>query len=447
MLNSVGWEQAVIGTALHDPQSMELAEDLLPADFTDERQDIWAEMLALHQLRALDQRALIETLRQRDMLGTTVSEEYLTQLLEHRGDAMEEYSRRVLGASNKRQLIQISGMIIADAQDNNIEDEEAFDNAEQRLLRLRRNRTQDMGVPLGAIIGTFQTRQEKFLSGEWEPPWVPEVDVLKWVIQFIDEDDFFVLGGRPGEGKSSLMRYMFIQSALSGTPTLIINLENGELEYAKFALSLVAQVDSMKLKDPRLLNEDEKRRLVEASRTLANAPLYVKTIGSPTAAETDRIIRHHLNHYNVERVGVDYIQLIENPGARNEVANVTTTSKSLRAAALNYKVPIMANSQLSREIEHRGENANPKLSDLRESGSLEQDATIVCIPRFTWGTPTEGQLRMFADNIKEDGELFESPKAVPLTLHVLKNRNGSIGTSRPVLWRKHMNDFNNIEEV
>jgi replicative DNA helicase len=426
---------------------MELAEDLIPADFTEQRQDIWAEMLALHQLRALDQRALIESLRQRGILDTIVQEEYLTELLTHRGDAMEEYSRRVLSASNKRQLVQISGMIIADAQDNNIEDDEAFDNAERRLLRLRRNRTQDMGVPLGAIIGSFQTRQEKFLSGEWTPPWIPEVDVLKWVIQFIDEDDFFVLGGRPGEGKSSLMRYMFIQSALNGTPTLIINLENGELEYAKFALSMVAQVDSMKLKDPSLLSGEEKERLVQASRDLANAPLYVKTIGSPSAIETDRIIRHHINHYNVERVGVDYIQLMENPGSRNEVSNVTTSSKSLRAAALNYKVPVMANSQLSREIEHRGENAHPKLADLRESGSLEQDATIVCIPRFTWGTPTDAQLRMFTDNINDDGELFESPKAVPLTLHVLKNRNGSIGTSRPVLWRKHMNDFNNIEEV
>lgn len=443
MLNSVGWERAVIGTALHDPQSMELADDLLPADFTDERMDIWAEMLALHRLGALDQRALIESMRQRELLGADV-EERLTELLEYRGEAMEEYSRRVLSASNKRQLIQISGMIIADAQDNNIPDDEAFDNAERRLLTLRRNRSQEMGVPLGSIIGAFQTRQEKFLSGEWEPPWVPEVDVLKWVIQFIDEDDFIVLGGRPGEGKSSLMRYMFVMSALAGTPTLIINLENGELEYAKFAIALRAQVDSNKLKDPRLLSEEEMERVRVAMRELANAPLYIKTVGAPSALETDRIIRHHINRYDIERVGIDYIQLMDNDKSK-KVEDVSKSSGILRAAALNYKVPVMANSQLSRGIVHRGEDAIPNLADLRESGSLEQDATIVIIPRLAWSTPTAAQLRIFPDNINENGELYEGAKAVPLALHILKNRNGSIGVSRPVLWRKHMNDFNNID--
>ena len=443
MLNSVGWERAVIGTALHDPQSMELADDLLPADFTDERMDIWAEMLALHRLGALDQRALIESMRQRELLGADV-EERLTELLEYRGEAMEEYSRRVLSASNKRQLIQISGMIIADAQDNNIPDDEAFDNAERRLLTLRRNRSQEMGVPLGSIIGAFQTRQEKFLSGEWEPPWVPEVDVLKWVIQFIDEDDFIVLGGRPGEGKSSLMRYMFVMSALAGTPTLIINLENGELEYAKFAIALRAQVDSNKLKDPRLLSEEEMERVRVAMRELANAPLYIKTVGAPSALETDRIIRHHINRYDIERVGIDYIQLMDNDKSK-KVEDVSKSSGILRAAALNYKVPVMANSQLSRGIVHRGEDAIPNLADLRESGSLEQDATIVIIPRLVWSTPTAAQLRIFPDNINENGELYEGAKAVPLALHILKNRNGSIGVSRPVLWRKHMNDFNNID--
>lgn len=442
MYNSVGWEKAVIGTALSDPQTMELAEDLLPSDFTDQNQDIWSEVLSLHQNRALDMRAVIEALRQRG----TLNEDYLRECVTYRGDAMAEYASRVLSASNKRQLVQISGMIIADAQDNNVDDQEAFDNAERRLLRLRRHRTNDMGVPLGALIGRLEERHDKFLSGEWVPPWVPEIDVLKWVIQFIDEDDFFVLGGRPGEGKSSLMRYMFVMGALMGTPTLIINLENGELEYAKFALSLRAQVDSEKLKNPRLLSPEEKERLVIASRELANTPLYVKTVGAPSASEVDRIIRHHITHYGIKRVGVDYIQLMSNPGARNNVENISISSGSLRAAALNYKIPVMANSQLNRDIARRGDDAEPRLDDLRESGSLEQDATIVGIPRFTWSRPTPAQLRLFPDNVRADGNLHDTIKATPLKLFMLKNRNGSTGVTRSVLWRKHLNDFNNIEQ-
>lgn len=445
-MSSVGWEKAVIATALNDPQTMDEAGDLLPADFTDERQDIWSEMMALHSNGALEPRALMEALRDRGVIGEGfLSEEYIRDLMSHSGSAMEEYSSRVLSASNKRQLMQVAGMIIADAQDEGIEDQEAFDNAERKLMSLRRNRSSELGVPLGSILNVFNDRLDGLRSGRIVPAWIPEIEPLRWVIQYIDEEDFIVLGGRPGEGKSSIMRYMFIQGAMHGEPALLFNLENGELEYAKFAIAYHAQIDSEKLKSPDRLTDEELQRVRYSSRDLANAPLYVKTIGSPSVYEVERISRQHIVKYGVTRVGVDYIQLMRN-GKENKVADVSESSNILRAIAINYKIPVMAISQLSRKIEHRGEGSTPVLADLRESGSLEQDATMVWVPRAVWPTPTGTQLRRFQDNINENGDLHEGIKAMPIKIHVLKNRNGAIGVTRPFLWRRHVNDFNIITE-
>lgn len=445
-MSNVGWEKAVIATALNDPQTMDEAGDLLPADFTDERQDIWSEMMALHSNGALEPRALMEALKDRGVIGEGfLSETYIRDLMSHSGSAMEEYAHRVLSASNKRQLMQVAGMIIADAQDENIEDQEAFDNAERKLMALRRNRSSELGVPLGSILNVFNDRVDGLRSGRIVPAWVPEIEPLRWVIQYIDEEDFIVLGGRPGEGKSSIMRYMFIEGAMRGEPMLLFNLENGELEYAKFAISYHAQIDSERLKSPEHLTEEELDRVRSSSHALANAPLYVKTLGSPSVHEVERMSRHHIVKYGVKRIGVDYIQLIRN-GKENKVADVSESSNVLRAIALNFKTPVLAISQLSRKIEHRGEGSAPVLADLRESGSLEQDATMVWVPRAVWPTPTGTQLRRFADNVNSEGQLYEGVKAAPIRIHVLKNRNGSIGVTRPVLWRRHVNDFNIIAD-
>jgi replicative DNA helicase len=231
---------------------------------------------------------------------------------------------------------------------------------------------------------------------------------------------------------------------MARVPVLLFNLENGELEYAKFAISLYTGIDSAKLKQPSLLFEEELERVREAVRELARSPLYIKTMGAPTVQEIDRISRQHISRHGVKRIGVDYIQLIRN-GIEKREQDVSMSSGRLRAMALNYKLPVMTAAQLNREIERRGQNSTPTLADLRESGSLEQDATMVWINRLLWPVPTGDQLRMFPDNV-DNGELREIPRAVPIKIHVLKNRNGPVGETMPILWRKHVNDFNTITE-
>jgi replicative DNA helicase len=148
----------------------------------------------------------------------------------------------------------------------------------------------------------------------------------------------------------------------------------------------------------------------------------------------------------IKRIAVDYIQLINN-GNENRVQDVSQTSGGLRGIALRYHVPILAASQMSREISKRGEDAEPQLTDLRDSGSIEQDATMVLFPINIWRSPTDRDIARYPENVGIDGTLRTQIKAIPIRLKVEKNRNGSTGKSEPVLWIKSTNEFRTLTEV
>lgn len=450
----LGWEKAAIGTGLFEPSAMEEAVDLLPADFTGCHQVIWAEMLALRQREGLDVRAVTESLRSRGELDNVASlgdeglsgEDYLNHLLAFRGSAMAEYADQILNQSLKRELLKVAALIRSDAQDEHVDAQEVMEDAERRLLSLRRNRMTETGTRLGDLISVFNRRVEGFRNGTLKPAWVPKLRPIANIVQYVDKDDFLIIAARPGEGKSSIMRYEFVHAALAGMPALLFNCENGELEYAKFAISMLAGIDSDKLKDPRRLTEEELALIRAKAAELASIPLYVKTIGAPSARQIERIARAHISQHNIRLLGVDYIQLLQN-GIESKVLDVSQSSGVLRSIALNYGVPVIANSQMSRSIVHRGQDAEPQLSDLRESGALEQDATMVWFPRSMWPDPTDAQLHTFPENRDVTGRLYPTIKALPIKVYLKKNRNGGTGVTEPMKWIRSTNNFQTLTEV
>lgn len=446
---TVGWEMAVLGTALFDPQTMEVAEELLPSDFSGSHQVIWSEMLALYRRDALEERTLIEALRSAGQLESvhafdaeTSGEAYINQLLTYRGQNIQEYVDRVTDTAMRRSLREVAGLIASEAEDMRVPAIEVTDNAERRLMGIRRNRLNDEATPLADIASVFLQRVEGFRNGTVQPAWVPYNPELRRVLRYLDEEDYMIVAGRPGEGKSSLMRSEFGQSALGNIPCLIFNLENSEIEYAKFMVSMITGINSERLKDPRSLTEEQMEQVRNVTQMLARLPLYVKTMGAPSALEIERIARQHVSKKGVKLIGVDYVQLIRNGKERKE-ADVSESSNILRAIPLRYHVPVIANAQMSRNIVHRGEDAEPELSDLRDSGSLEQDATIVAFPRPLWISPTDAQLRMFPENRDERGRL--EVNAIPIKIFIKKNRNGATGVTQPILWIKANNNFRALE--
>jgi replicative DNA helicase len=437
----MSWETTLIGTALSNPQSMEEAQDLLPSDFTGPNQAIWAEMLALSNLGQFDLRAVCEALRPSWSHETPI-EEYLAQVFHDRGTAMEVYAGKVLNDSIKRAVRRAATLIAIQAEEENADANEILDFAEKQVMQLRRTRINE-GVTIGDIIAVLMPRIEGMRDGTVQPAWTPALHAVQDVMNFMEASDFMVIGGRPGEGKSSYIRLEAWEMAMKGKPVAIMNMENDPIEYARYCISLDTGLDGRKLKDPRLLSSHELEIVKGSARRLKELPIHIVTLGGPSMAEVGRIARRLVQQHKIELLGIDYIQLMRN-GFERRVDDIAITTAGLRAFALNTGVPVMAASQLNRAIETRNNGEDrPVLADLRESGSIEQDATIVTFIRPVWRNPTNDQLARFPENIAH-GQVLDRPKAIPVRFHFAKNRNGDTGVSDAVKWIKPNGRFMTI---
>ena len=451
MNNAIGWERALIGSVLYTPDLMDQASMVLPSDFTGCHQNLWAKMLSMASREVLDLRGLIEELRAKKELNAlasfetdAVGEAYLNELLTYRGSDVRHYADQVLAQSGKRQLATIAALIRAEADDRHLSYDEALSKAEERIFSLRHSKSNAEGVPISTLLNLFEQRSQNMRAGKVEV-WEPDLVALRRVVGFIDDDDFVVVAARPGMGKSSLLRWELARSAMDGYPSDIYNLENGPLEYAKWLIAMTTRIDSDLLRDARKLSDEQIRQVLEASKQLACLPLFIITLGSPKVSEIISIASSRITREGIRRMAVDYLQLVYN-GNENRVQDVSQTANGLRGIALRYHVPLIAASQLSREIAKRGEDAEPQLTDLRESGSIEQSATMVIFPVSVWRNPTERDMMKFPENV-DNGRLRTQIKAVPLRMKVAKNRNGGTGKSEPVLWVKSTNEFRTLVEV
>jgi replicative DNA helicase len=451
---TLGWEKAVIGTVLVDPEAMEVASDLEPVDFSRSHKMIWHAVLGLHHRNSLELRALIEELRANDDLNFVGSdignpeitgENYIADLTTYQGTQIEEYCKQVIDSSTRRQLREMSALTAADALTSNDPIEDLLDEAERRLMALRRTRNVS-GVSLGTILQALMPNIDGVRAGEIEPAWVPDLLAVKDIVQFVDQSDFVIVAGRPGDGKSSYMRYEAYHTVMKGAPILTFNLENTEVEYGRWAIALHTGIDGKKIRSPKLLSNRELERVKIAAEELAALPWEIVTLGSPSVADMERIARAKMRMLNPVMIQVDYLQLVNN-GIQKKVNDVSLTSQTLRAWAManRFNIPVMAASQLSRGIEGRGPLAEPQLSDLRDSGSIEQDGTIIIFPRGLWTNPTPTELRRFNDNVDHDDNLYPVWRAVPVRFYVKKNRNGPVGISDVVKWSKYTGNYQTLE--
>ena len=337
-----------------------------------------------------------------------------------------------------------AALIAITAEEENATADEVLDYAERQIMQLRRTRMNE-GVSIGDILSLFITRLDGMLAGTVQPAWTPSVTAVKNVVDFLEGTDFFVVGGRPGEGKSSYLRVEHHDLSIrNNVPSAIINMENDPIEYARYMIALDTGLDSRKLKNPALLTRQELEMVKAAAQRLATKPLKIVTMGGPSVADITRVARKLVQEMGIKLLGVDYLQLVKN-GIEHKVDDVAVTTAGLRAFALNTGIPVLAASQLNRSIEVRnGGSDDPLLSDLRNSGSIEQDATIVAFLRGHWRNPTDQQLRAFPENVVQGRVLGDRPKAIPVRFHFAKNRNGERGVSDVVKWNKGNGKFQTL---
>ncbi len=290
----------------------------------------------------------------------------------------DRYARIVRETSLLRGLIGAASEIaeIAYSQPDNIE--QALDQAESRIFDVAQNQVTDSMVKLHDLMPETMTHLEEIMergnSITGTPTGFSDLDEL---LSGLQPGTLNIIGARPAMGKSALAIGMAVNVAtITNKPVLFFSLEMGRAELSQRILSSEARVDSAKLRNGRL-NDEDWRRIGRAIGRLS-VPLYIDDNSALTVMEIRAKARRVVaKHGDIGMIVIDYLQLMGgNTSAENRQLEVSEISRNLKILARDFKIPVVALSQLSRGLEQR-QDKRPTLSDLRESGALEQDADVV----------------------------------------------------------------------
>lgn len=375
-------EEAVLGSLLMDTEAVgRVAPFLRPDDFYRERNGtIYSAMLAVY-----DRREPVDFLTVTDELKRTGRYEevgglgYLSHLVGIVPTAVhvEHYARIVERTAVKRRLISAAGKIAAIAYDDSLELDATLEKAEQVLFGVSQRRVTRDFEPLGTILGDYLEEMELRAAderGRGVPTGFIELEKLTGGLQ---RSDLIILAARPSMGKSSWALNIVQNAALRSHATCaIFSLEMSKQQLAHRLLCSESGVDATKLR-LGMINDAERRKLHRAFELLSEAPIYIDDTPSISITELRSKARRLHAEVGIDLVVVDYLQLVTSGrSSDNRVQEISEISRSLKALARELNAPVIALSQLSRAVESRTPHI-PMLSDLRESGSLEQDADLV----------------------------------------------------------------------
>jgi replicative DNA helicase len=375
-------ERALLGALLIDNEAIgNVASFLKPDDFyRDRHRAIYAARFDLYERREPgDFVTLVDELRRRDQLETIGGASYLTELVNDVPTAVhaEYYAHIIERCAIYRRLIAAAGRIAGIGYDNPPEVDGALDNAEQILFDVSQRRiSQDFTTLRDALRDYFETI-EYLHEHRGEVVGVPSgFRDLDQMTGGLHASDLIIIAGRPGVGKTgfalSVVRNV---AARYGAAAAIFSLEMSTEQLVQRLLCMEASVDSQRIRTG-FIDEFEWRRISEAFGVLSDAPIYIDDSAGISTNELRMKARRLKAEHDLKLVVVDYLQLMQGRGLENRVQEVSEISRSLKALARELDVPVIALSQLSRAVESRQDH-RPMLSDLRESGSIEQDADIV----------------------------------------------------------------------
>ncbi|MDR1892498.1 MAG: replicative DNA helicase [Oscillospiraceae bacterium] len=416
-------EQAVLGSVLIDPPSIFRVADVLRADYfyLPQHSAVYASMAGLFELnRKLDTVTVLEELRKTGAYDEAGGKAYLLQLAQLRPSAanIESYAEIVREKHYLRSLIAASRDIIAEATAEETDAARLLDSAEQRIFEIRQGRDVSGLKHIGDVLmGETLDRLDKLTSPEHRDEYIgipTGLSGLDRMLTGLNKSDLIIVGARPGMGKTSFVLNIAKNVAQKQKKTVcIFSLEMTRDQLAQRLLSDAASIQSEKLRTGELKPE-EWSDLIAASGILGNCQIYLDETSGITVQQMKAKLRRMKR---VDLVVVDYLQLMQTAKPKdNRVAEVTEITRNLKIMAKELNVPVLVCAQLSRAPEKNGGKSHrPQLSDLRESGSIEQDADIVL---FLYR-------EFYYKNTAEDLEDINENAAECI---VSKNRHGETGT-------------------
>ncbi len=433
-------EQSVLGAILLDSSCLDSVAEILPRPeyfYQSNNSMIYSVMLDMFTLgQPIDFVTVLEKLKEKEGFDESGTKTYLLQMaqLVPSINNAEKYARIVRDRYDVRTLILTAREIVEEASAGGADASTLLDSAEQRIFDIRRGKNMQGLQRLNEVIVQTFDRLDLLNSADSDqyrgiPTGINELDET---ITGLNRTDFILLGARPGMGKTSFALNIARNAAVkAGKTVAFFSLEMGKEQLCSRLLSTEALVGGTKLRTGKLEN-DEWVRLVEAGDILSRANIYLDDTPSITVPEMKAKLRRLRN---VDLVIIDYLQLMTSASRRSEgnrVQEISEITRSLKIMAKELNIPVLTLSQLARDSEKRT-NHRPVLSDLRDSGSIEQDADIVLFlyrEDYYSGENEPGQ-----ESDRNSGECI-----------VAKNRHGESKTV-PLRWQGEFMRFTAQEVV
>lgn len=438
-------EQSVLGSLMLDKDAVIKISDILrPGDFyRGANQIIFEAMIELfEQKEPIDLLSVSNRLEEKEELEKIGGISYLTDLINTVPSAanIAHYAKIVQKKKMHRDLIDAAHHITQLGYQEIEEVENLLDEAEKRIFAVSQRSLKQYFAPIKSILGeTFERidalHKGKGITLRGVSTGLKDLDTI---LSGLQKSDFIILASRPGLGKTTLSLDIARHVATAEKiPVGLFSLEMSISQIGERILAAQAEVELWKLRTGQLSSEGDENDFAKINKALdilSESQIFIDDAPASTVMEVRTKARRLQAEHGLGLIIVDYLQLMEEPrikSAENMVQKVTEISRGLKALAKELNVPVLALSQLSRAVEQRGDGI-PRLSDLRESGSLEQDADVVifiCAQR----------------DKKDDRENEESNKSSAMSIKIAKHRNGPTGETRLYFNKKYVR-FETLED-
>jgi replicative DNA helicase len=414
---SLDSERAVLGSIMLKPGTLiEMADRLTPDSFySDKHRKIYEAMLELSSRNEpIDLISLSHRLKEKKTLDSLGGSKYLTELTNAVPSSTnaEYYATIVEEKYLLRRLIESADKLAElgyDTQEMALED--ILDTAEKEIFAISESPKRGKYLALKDTLGEAWTRLERLHSNKGELRGVSTgFKALDDLLSGFQNSDLIILAARPSVGKTTLaLDFARLAATKQNVGVAIFSLEMSSQQLVDRMLAAESRISAWQLRTGGLSTSGQDFALLrEGIDRLSKAPIFIDDAASSTIAHIKSISRRLKNEHNIGLIVIDYLQLMSTSKSYDSMVNqVTEISRSLKALAREINVPVIALSQLSRAVEARG--GEPRLSDLRDSGSIEQDADVV----------------MFIH--REDRFNKESDRKDIAKIIVAKHRNGPVG--------------------
>lgn len=422
---SLDVEQAVLGALFLDREAVSMAAERLQPNYfyKSSHKQIFSIILELFEKdQDIDLLTITDMLKRKDVLDDMGGPAYLAEISNSVPSSanIEQHIEIVRDKALSRMLIKECDNIVSKAYEESEEIDTLLDYAESKIFEISEKRLKKGFSAIDPVLKrTFERIDELYhSSGSGVTGVATGYKKLDEMTAGFQRADLLILAGRPSMGKTAFALNLARNASIDhGMAVGLFSLEMSADALALRLLCTEAKVNQMGVRTGKL-TKDEMNRLTSHASKLMTAPIYIDDSPSLNVLELRAKARRLKSEKNVELLIIDYLQLMEGTKGENRQQEITHISRSVKGIAKELNVPVLALSQLSRQVENRDKSKKPQLSDLRESGAIEQDADVVM---FVYRPEYYG-IEEFEDTGQSTHNMCE--------IIVGKQRNGPTGTAR-----------------